>query len=81
MGLEVETLEEPEKRKPVTDYVRERDDRDWVEWLQTHRVELNAMTTPQLIAWLDRKMTEHGDGKLISPEDVLEQELASSSTC
>jgi hypothetical protein len=38
--------------------------RDWEEWLQTHRVELNAMTTPQFIEWLDRKMAEHGDGKL-----------------
>ena len=37
------------------------------EWLQTHRVELNAMTTPQFIAWLDRKMAEHGDGKLVPP--------------
>ena len=49
---------------------------DWVDWLQTHRVELNAMTTPQLIEWLDAKMAEHGDGKLIPPADVLEQELA-----
>ena len=29
--------------------------RDWEDWLQTHRVELNAMTTPQLIAWLDEQ--------------------------
>ena len=41
-----------------------------------NRVELNAMTTPQLIEWLDEKMAEHGDGKLIPPHDVLEQELA-----
>jgi hypothetical protein len=44
--------------------------------LQTKRVELNAMTTPQLIAWLDQKMTDHGDGKLIPPTPVLEGELA-----
>ncbi len=69
MGLEVETLEEPRSAsRPVADYVRERDDGDdWEDWLQTHRVELNAMTTPQLIAWLDEKMAEHGDGKLIPP--------------
>ena len=73
MGLEVETVEEKEQRKPVADYVLERDDGDdWEEWLQTHRVELNAMTTPQFIAWLDGKMAEHGDGKLIPPQDVLE---------
>ena len=45
-------------------------------WLQTNRVELNAMTTPQLIEWLDAKMAEYGDGKLIPPGEVLEQELA-----
>ena len=48
---------------------------DWDEWLQTHRVELNAMTTPQLIEWLDEKMETYGDGKLIPPQDVLVDEL------
>ena len=65
MGLEVETVEEGERRKPVADYVRDARRRrsrrrDWEEWLQTHRVELNAMTTPQFIEWLDGKMAEHG---------------------
>ncbi|WOH80908.1 hypothetical protein RX327_35075 [Bradyrhizobium sp. BEA-2-5] len=76
MGLEVETLEEKEKRRPVAEYVAERDDGDWDEWLQTHRVELNAMTTPQFLEWLDAKMEAHGSGKLIPPVNVLEQELA-----
>jgi hypothetical protein len=84
MGLEVETVERGKKRKPVADYVRERDAEfpneapggvSWEEWLQTHRIELNAMTTPQFIAWLDRKMAEHGDGKLIPPADVIAAEL------
>ena len=43
--------------------------------MQTHRVELNAMTTPQLIEWLDAKMEEYGDGKLIPPDEVLVDEL------
>ena len=86
MGLEVETVEEGKRRKPVADYVKAADESgehgtapdgtSWEEWLQTHRVELNAMTTPQFIAWLDRKMAEHGKGKLIPPTDVLEAELA-----
>ena len=80
MELEVETLavKSDARRKPVADYVVERDDEegeDWAEWLQTHRVELNAMTTPELIEWLDDKMAEHGDGKLIPPEPVLVKEL------
>ena len=33
------------------------------------------MTTPELIEWLDEKMEEHGDGKLIPPDHVLVQEL------
>jgi hypothetical protein len=55
MGLEIESIEEKDRRRPVADYVPEQ----WREWLQTHRVELNAMTTPQFIAWLDGKMAEH----------------------
>ena len=51
------------------------DGNSWEEWLQTHRVELNAMTTPQFIAWLDGKMAQHGVGKLIPPDEVLETEL------
>jgi hypothetical protein len=81
MGLEVETVEHGKKRKPVADYVKEREDdtapdgTEWEEWLQTHRVELNAMTTPQFIDWLDAKMAEHGDGKLVPPETVVKAEL------
>jgi hypothetical protein len=75
-GLEVEEVERGKKRKPVADYVLERRDGEkWAEWLQTHRVELNAMTTPEFIAWLDRKVAEHGDGKLVPPSDVIAQEF------
>jgi hypothetical protein len=75
-GLQVEQVEKGDKRKPVADYVLEREDGDeWAEWLQTHRVELNAMTTPQFIEWLDAKMAEHGDGKLIPPSAVIAQEF------
>jgi len=74
--LEVETVPVGDKRKAVADYVRDSDDGDyWDDWLQTHRVELNAMTTPEFIEWLDRKMAEHGSGKLVPPDDVLIAEL------
>ena len=76
MGLGVEVVDEKDRSKGVAEYVLEREDGDcWKEWLQTHRVELNAMTTPAFIAWLDRKMAEHGDGKLIPPPEILETEL------
>jgi hypothetical protein len=85
-GLEIEEVKvaEGEKRKPVADYVINRDDQFpgeapggtlWAEWLQTNRVELNVMTTPQFIEWLDSKMAEHGGCKLIPPDDVIAKEL------
>jgi uncharacterized membrane protein YcaP (DUF421 family) len=33
---------------------------DWDEWLQTNRVELNAMTSPQFVAFVEQKLREHG---------------------
>jgi hypothetical protein len=75
MDLEIENVSY-DKRMAVADYVREREDGAyWEEWLQTHRIELNAMTTPEFIAWLDRKMADHGAGKLVSPEAVIVTEL------
>jgi hypothetical protein len=84
MGLEVENVEEGRRRKPVAHYVLERDDiapdgNSWDEWLQTHRVELNAMTTPEFIRWLDQKMITHGIGKLVPPAEVLQAELDQST--
>jgi hypothetical protein len=74
MGLEVEEVEEKDRHKPVANYVfQHRDGAHWQQWLQTHRVELNAMTTPRFIAWLDGKMAAYD--KLIPPPDVLETEL------
>jgi hypothetical protein len=74
MGLPIEPAEEGEKRKPVGDYVREEGE-EWVEWLQTQRIELNAMTTPQFLAWLDACMEEHGNGKLIPPPEIMTEYL------
>ena len=90
--------DDEDKRKPVADYVKAADASGeyngepiapppdggtWEEWLQTHRIELNAMTTPAFIEWLNRKMsevTEDAEGKpitpkLIPPEEVIEAEL------
>ena len=81
MGLNVEDLPEPKNRRPVAEYIKDHDgdDEDWDEWLQTHRVELNEMTPAQLIAWLDEKMDEHGDGKLIPPDDVMEETVRAAT--
>lgn len=53
--------------RPVASYVSPQ----WAKWLQTQRVELNAMTSPQFIEWLDSKMSEHESSKFVPPEDVL----------
>jgi hypothetical protein len=74
MGLEVEDVKESEKRKQVANYVSNHAG-DWEDWLQRRRVELNAMTTPQFIEWLDDKMADYE--KLVPPAPVLEAELLS----
>jgi hypothetical protein len=67
MGLQIERFEEKDKRLPVADYIPD-DDR---EWLQRNRIELNAMTTPAFLAWLDRKFAPYR-GKLIPPVSILD---------
>ncbi len=66
---------------PVANYVKDFNGegppgaRTWEKWLQGRRVELNAMTSPQFIEWLDSKMVEHGATKLVPPTTVLKQTL------
>ncbi|WP_088834387.1 ATP-binding protein [Paenibacillus tyrfis] len=74
MGLQVETFES-DRRRPVADYVSYR----WADWLQSNRVELNAMTTPEFIEWLEGKMEEHGVGKVIPTKEVLEKTFEESA--
>jgi len=71
IGLPAEVLESGKRNKPVAEYVAPQ----WRDWLQTNRVELNAMPMPQFLAWLDGKMAKFGNGKLIPPEDVITEDL------
>jgi hypothetical protein len=68
MGLAVEDVPY-ETRQAVADYVPDADK----EWLQHHRIELNAMTTPQFLAWLDEKYKPYA--KLVPPASVLRERL------
>jgi hypothetical protein len=70
MGLEPEAVS-GDKAKPVASYV----EGPWREWLQSNRVELNAMTTRQFIGWLDDKLAPHA-GKVIPPAAVMSETLA-----
>jgi hypothetical protein len=69
MGLAVEDVTY-DKRQAVADYVPDADK----EWLQQHRIELNAMTTPQFLAWLDAKFEPYA--KLVPPSHVMRERLA-----
>src|SRR5262249_35128555 len=62
MGLEVEDLPEKSKAVACADYVSDEDR----EWLQEHRCELNSMTTPEFLEWLDEKFKGQ-PGKVIPP--------------
>jgi hypothetical protein len=66
MGLQVEHFTERKKAVPVADYISEYDNG----WLQRNRIELNAMTTPMFLEWLDGKFSPYR-GKLIPPASVL----------
>jgi hypothetical protein len=37
------------------------------------RIELNAMTSDQFVAWLEDKLAEHGGGKVVPAAEVLER--------
>ena len=69
------------RRAQVADYIRERDrqnrlngnpnnEPNWEDWLQDNRVELNAMTSPQRVAWVERKFATYNVDKVIPPEDI-----------
>ena len=71
MGLPVEPVERKDgKPVPVAAYVSP----ECREWLQEHRIELNAMDTPQFLAWLDAKMEVYS-GKLLPPVNVIRARL------
>jgi len=71
MNLEVEQFDRGKKRIPVAAYLSAED----TEWLQTNRVELNAMATPDFLSWLDRKLLAHHNGKVIPPMAILDRRL------
>jgi hypothetical protein len=69
MGLEIEELEGG-KTVPVAAYVSDEDR----EWYQGYRTEINVMTTPELLDWLEGKLSMEL-GKLVPPDQVVEGQL------
>jgi hypothetical protein len=78
MGLDPEPVERKgDKRIPVASYVPHR----WDEWLQSNRIELNAMSTRQFVVWLDRKIATLAPAKcrkVVPPVAHLEESLKSA---
>jgi hypothetical protein len=68
--VEIERPKPTTRRKPVADYVP----RKWGEWLQSNRVELNAMSTPQFLAWINVKFASYA-GKVVPPAEVMAARL------
>jgi hypothetical protein len=76
MGLQVEIIKDSDRDLPVADYISDRPDGDhWKAWLQTNRIELNAMSTPKFLEWLNRKITEYDVGKVTPPPATIEEML------
>jgi hypothetical protein len=71
MGLDPEPVVQKKRgRVRVAPYVEGR----WRQWLQNHRVELDAMSTPRFLQWMDAKMEGYA-GKVIPPKPVLTQTM------
>lgn len=71
MNLEVEQVPDTKHRKAVGDYL----DYEWKHWLQSNRVELNAMTSPQFLDWLEQKFDAYDIPKVIPSTDTLTSHL------
>ena len=74
MGLESEKL--PETKK-LPEALTTRLDEIEARFLTTNRIELNAMSTSQLITWLEGSLAKLGLAKkVIPPDDVLAEEIS-----
>jgi hypothetical protein len=47
--------------------------RDFDQWRSTRRVELNAMTSPQFVSFLERKLREHHVAKIVPNLETLNE--------
>lgn len=74
MGLESELVSvSGDWKKRVVTLRRHRATVDEIEFLKNKRVELNAMTSSQMIEFIESKLAEHGVEKVIPGQDVLEK--------
>jgi hypothetical protein len=88
-GLPPERAETSKHRKPVAENIKRRDrenfargnphnEPNWENWLQTWRVELNAMTSAQFIHWMNTQFEIHLVTKVIPPEQLAHDQVRDS---
>jgi hypothetical protein len=82
MDLQSETVEYDSNKNPQDNLIESGATQEEADFLvrgdartrwRGERVELNAMTSPQFIEWLDRKFAEVGVQKVVPDEDVLRE--------
>ena len=76
------------KRRAVADYIKGRDaanrihnpnnEPNWEAWLQNWRVELNAMTTAEFVAWMNAQFEKHNASKVIPSEQLALESVSAS---
>ena len=44
---------------------------NWEEWLQNWRVELNAITPPEFVRWINAQFEKHGASKVVPSEEMV----------
>jgi len=77
MGLEAEPVPQADFykwRKRANTLRRHGATEAEIEFLRDERIELNAMSSPQLVEFVERKLTEHGVTKLVPDKTILEQQ-------
>jgi hypothetical protein len=76
LGLEAEPVDADislnEWRKRMATLQRHGATDEEIAFLKSHRVELNAMTAPEFIAYLEGKLEEHGVEKFIPDDNTIE---------
>jgi hypothetical protein len=83
MGLEAEYQHHPKERQSALEENQRTNGaseaeiafmfRDFERLRSTRRVELNAMTSPQFVAFVERKLRENGITKVVPDDDVLKE--------
>ena len=77
MGLEAEPVPQDDLykwRKRANTLRRHGATEAEIEFLRDERIELNAMSSPQLVEFVERKLTEHSVKKLVPDDQILDQQ-------